>query len=627
MWPIVLGEAWVELPPGADATTLSEAGAIVTEGRRADGRIRILLDEPTADALEHQGFRLTERRTDHRLPVPLPGYHTPESGDALLDALAAASPRAGRVRIGTSTEGRPIEGIWLGQDPVSGARAVRVLGTHHGDEPTSYEVTLAFVERLATTDGTDPAVTSLLDSATVWVVPLVNPDGLVAGSRMSATGVDLNRNYDFEWSVMEPGAGPAPFSEPETRAIRAMGTWTRPYVALTLHAGAANLGWPWNYTTDLAPDALELQALAESYAGLCTMPGFWITQGADWYLSRGDTNDWAYGHHGTFDLTLEVSVEQTPPADALPVLAAQHLDAMIALLGTVPSVEGTVTDATTGWPIDAWLEVGGAAFRSDPWSGAYAQLAAPGADAHVEVTAFGYESATIETVGTGPATADVALEPVALGEGWVAPSVVREEQLVTIPGVGEGIVTLLHPSGPLSFVARRGTVLLDPATMTPGAWSVQRPDGTVLSRALWVDDPNGARIDAWSAETDQGVEITGEGFGAGARATAFVGATRRVVPIDVAFVSETTLQLATDDLPEDDRVDVAVWTNGSLLGIDDLWNARAIDDEDVPFEESGCGCTSTPSMLLLPLPACLLAFLPFARVRLRTRSRSGPVAS
>src|SRR5262245_45631407 len=124
MWPVVLGEAWVDVPPGADADALSAAGAIVTEGRRPDGRIRILLDEETAATLEREGFRLTDRRADHRLPTPLPGYHTPESGDALLDALAAESPRAGRLRIGTSTEGRPIEGIWLGQDPASGARAV-----------------------------------------------------------------------------------------------------------------------------------------------------------------------------------------------------------------------------------------------------------------------------------------------------------------------------------------------------------------------------------------------------------------------------------------------------------------------------------------------------------------------
>ncbi len=597
MWPIVLGEAWVELPPGADAGALAEAGAIVTESRRPDGRIRILLDEATAAKLAREGFRLSDRRADHRLPTPLPGYHTPASGDALLDSLAAAAPRAGRMRIGTSTEGRPIEGIWHGQPPGTSARVVRVLGTHHGDEPTSYEVSLAFVERLATTDGADPAVTDLLDRSTVWVVPLVNPDGLVAGSRMSATGVDLNRNYDLAWSAEEPGSGPAPFSEPETRAIRAMSAWTRPYVALTLHAGTANLGWPWNYTVDPAPDAAELESLAASYAAICTTPEFWLTQGSHWYLSRGDTNDWAYGRHGTFDLTLEVSEEQVPPAKELPAIAAQHLDAMIAVLGTVPSVEGKVTDAVTGDPVDAFLDVGGGTFRPDPWTGTYAQLTAPGADANVTFTAYGYDTDKVPTEGEAPAIANVALEPEVIGEGWLAPSVLRWNQLITIPGVGEGEVILLNAGRPLVVEASRGMVELDPAAMRPGAWTVVRPDGMVLQRALWVDGANGARIDAWSAATDQGVEVTGTGFGVGARAVAFVGPSRSIAAFDVIVESDTTLSLQTALLPENERVDVAVWTNGSLLGIDDLWSPRAIawPDEKVPFEESGCACNQAPS--------------------------------
>jgi len=619
VWPIVLGEAWVELPPHTDAAALSQAGAIVTESRRPDGRIRILLDDPTAERLEREGFRLSDRRADHRLPTPLPGYHTPESGDALLDDLAAASSRAGRVRIGTSTEARPIEGIWLGQAPESGARAVRVLGTHHGDEPTSYEVTLAFVERLATTDGTDPTVTALLDQATVWVVPLVNPDGLVAGSRMSSTGVDLNRNYEFAWSAVEPGSGPAPFSEPETRAIRAMSAWSRPYVALTLHAGAANLGWPWNFTMDPAEDATELESLAAGYAAICTTPEFWITQGAHWYLSRGDTNDWAYGRHGTFDLTLEVSEEQVPPAEELPAIAAQHLDAMIALLATVPSVEGKVTDAITGDPVDAFLDLGGRPFRPDPWTGTYAQLAAPGAETRVTVTAYGYETDHVNTDGEAPAIANVALQPEeVIDEGWLAPSVLRWNQLVTIPGVGEGQVVLLNAGLPLVLEATRGTVELDPATMRPGAWTVSRPDGTVMQRALWVDEANGARIDAWSAATDQGVEVTGTGFGIGSRAVAFVGASRAIAAVDVDVESDTTLWLQTAALPEAERVDVAVWTNGSLLGIDDLWSPRAIawPDDDVPFEESGCGCAHSPSPWMAATP-CLLVVLPLARRRSR----------
>jgi len=62
-------------------------------------------------------------------------------------------------------------------------------------------------------------------------VPLLNPDGAVAGvdrirGRMNANTVDLNRNWDHAWRAqawhgMNPiSGGSAPFSEPETRAMR-----------------------------------------------------------------------------------------------------------------------------------------------------------------------------------------------------------------------------------------------------------------------------------------------------------------------------------------------------------------------------------------------------------------------
>ena len=48
-----------------------------------------------------------------------------------------------------------------------------------------------------------PAVRGLLDAGSgpiveVWLVPVANPDGSVAGLRCNANGVDLNRNFDWE---------------------------------------------------------------------------------------------------------------------------------------------------------------------------------------------------------------------------------------------------------------------------------------------------------------------------------------------------------------------------------------------------------------------------------------------
>jgi hypothetical protein len=108
-------------------------------------------------------------------------------------------------------------------DPsVDPAKTVRifVMCRQHGDEPAPTEAALRLLHEAA--HGHDPALLRDLKQVTLYLVPMVNPDGADAMTRRSGVGADLNR----DWGV---------FSQPETRAVARAAHLIRPQIILDFH--------------------------------------------------------------------------------------------------------------------------------------------------------------------------------------------------------------------------------------------------------------------------------------------------------------------------------------------------------------------------------------------------------
>ena len=103
--------------------------------------------------------------------------------------IAAAPLIRHEIVLGRSEHGRPILAWELG-DPTA-KRRVLVVGCIHGNEPAGIAIADA-VARGRVPAGTD-----------VWVVPDLNPDGVAAGTRQNARGVDLNRNFPYRWQPLD----------------------------------------------------------------------------------------------------------------------------------------------------------------------------------------------------------------------------------------------------------------------------------------------------------------------------------------------------------------------------------------------------------------------------------------
>ena len=131
-----------------------------------------------------------------------------------------------RVRIGTSVRGRPLWAYWRGDRDA--LQRLFVVGCIHGDEPSGIPVAHRLMRSPAPTE------------AAVVIVPDMNPDGVAAGTRTNADGVDLNRNFPTRWRpIGHPGtlhySGPAPLSEPESGAVAALILRLKPTISIWFH--------------------------------------------------------------------------------------------------------------------------------------------------------------------------------------------------------------------------------------------------------------------------------------------------------------------------------------------------------------------------------------------------------
>jgi protein MpaA len=134
------------------------------------------------------------------------GRYGPRTRVVLRRAIAdATGPRTWyhRESIGTSSEGRPITAYRAGE---KGKPVVMVVATMHGEENFGQYVARGLLEG------------KKIEGVDLWVVPVLNPDGLRRDRRWIKGHIDLNRNFPHRW-ISRANSGPSAASAKETRVI------------------------------------------------------------------------------------------------------------------------------------------------------------------------------------------------------------------------------------------------------------------------------------------------------------------------------------------------------------------------------------------------------------------------
>jgi hypothetical protein len=326
----------------------------------------LLAKDLRSRALEEQAERA---RRASALPSGNESYRTYPDYTNDMKALVDAYP--GHVReviVGETFEGRTIQGLEIAgnvEDDTDGRPVYLNMGLHHAREWPGGEFSMEYAIDLAERYGTDPRVTDLLDDVRVVIIPVVNVDGFIASrsfgtspldddsnltlpqalanqgayirkncrptlgdgavpcASRTGSGVDPNRNYGAYWggagASTDPTSqgyrGTAPFSEPETDAMRKFMSKLNPAINVTNHTFTEEGQWLYqpgfedDEITDPDGDGVHEvpdQAVHKEIGdAMAAATGWQASKSTILGSITGATEDWNYYVQGAYGFTPE----------------------------------------------------------------------------------------------------------------------------------------------------------------------------------------------------------------------------------------------------------------------------------------------------------------------------------
>jgi len=380
-----------------------------------DGKYaRVYIPETALEKLQSEGFELQVIGTD-----PLPylektpsGYHNYAELTQFLQDLTSTYPNLTRlISLGQSVQGRELWAIHISDNPniEEDEPEFKYISTIHGDEPVGTELCLFFAEYLLQNYSTNTRIKNVVDEVSIWIVPLMNPDGREMVTRRNANSVDLNRSFpnyptDFDTFYYDGGNLSIETREPEIQHIMRWSLEHNFSLSANFHTGALVVNYP--YDNDGGPSGVEaptpddalMKWIATQYAvhnlsmyNSTQFPGG-ITNGAAWYVITGGMQDWNYRFTGCIEMTIELFNTKFPAGSWIPTIWNNNRESMLSYLECVlRGVRGLVYDRKTGEPVWTKVLVQGNAqpVFSHPRVGNYHRLLLPGTY-NLAFTATGY---------------------------------------------------------------------------------------------------------------------------------------------------------------------------------------------------------------------------------------------
>lgn len=225
-----------------------------------------------------------------------------------------------------TARGNPIYMVKISDNPnLDESSEPKILHTalHHAREPMSVTQMIYFMWYLLENYNKDPFIRALVDNNEIYFVPIVNPDGYLLNQQHFPNGgglhrknrsvlgglevgVDLNRNYSYNWGFDNIGSspspsselfrGPSPASEPEVQAIQWLCTNVPFEIALNFHSYGDAVLLPFGYSSVPPADLKALYSIAyEMTRDNNYQVGRSFEVQSVGYFTNGSSDDWMYG--------------------------------------------------------------------------------------------------------------------------------------------------------------------------------------------------------------------------------------------------------------------------------------------------------------------------------------------
>lgn len=255
------------------------------------------------------------------------GYMTLSEALQNIDSMVTLYPNliTPKQTIGTTLEGRPMYLYKISDNPAlneTQEQKMMYTALHHAREPQSLAQLVYYMWYLLENYNTsDSVVTHLVNDREMFFIPILNPDGYVYNESIApggggmwrknrqlnsdgSIGVDLNRNYGFNWGWDNSGSSPigssetyrgdSAFSEFETQAMRNV-CLAHPFkIVVNYHSYGDYLIYPWGYINVTTPDDALYNVLASHFTVDNAYQSGTCMQTLS-YLTNGGSDDWLYG--------------------------------------------------------------------------------------------------------------------------------------------------------------------------------------------------------------------------------------------------------------------------------------------------------------------------------------------